>query len=382
MEKFFSLHSERIKILRGRNMDIPHASDHNNLLKKYNYYNLINAYKDPFLYTGASTVERYKKGTKLSELEALLNFDTNLRILFLKEILKIEEVLKNQIVQSFYSFHLYKNNNITETERSNLHRDSEFLRRKYYDLTSLYSIYNINGFGIVSTSVYTVHPKQKCTTLDRQSVYDNYITTVYRTLGQQRKNRNDSIKSYLEQHGYMPMWILMNVLTFGNVSHLFTLQKKEVQLNLINTLNLNSKPTISDELSIVNTSRILQILSIFRNICAHNERFYQTKIKVPIDDVFMDFGEKLPNTVNPANHKRLNATQKKKRMDARQGIYTLIFIISLFRNKEEFTIFINEINNEFKELEEELKTIPIYEIKRYMGLNFDWYKMIKNSKKK
>ena len=178
------------------------------------------------------------------------------------------------------------------------------------------------------------------------------------------------------------MWILMNVLTFGNVSHLFTLQKKEVQLNLINTLNLNSKPTISDELSIVNTSRILQILSIFRNICAHNERFYQTKIKVPIDDVFMDFGEKLPNTVNPANHKRLNATQKKKRMDARQGIYTLIFIISLFRNKEEFTIFINEINNEFKELEEELKTIPIYEIKRYMGLNFDWYKMIKNSKKK
>ena len=88
MEKFFSLHSERIKILRGRNMDIPHASDHNNLLKKYNYYNLINAYKDPFLYTGASTVERYKKGTKLSELEALLNFDTNLRILFLKVSVK------------------------------------------------------------------------------------------------------------------------------------------------------------------------------------------------------------------------------------------------------------------------------------------------------
>ena len=61
---------------------------------------------------------------------------------------------------------------------------------------------------------------------DRQSTYDNYIATVYRTLGQQRKNKNDSIKSYLEQHGLYANGILMNVLTFGNVSHLFTLQKR------------------------------------------------------------------------------------------------------------------------------------------------------------
>ena len=106
MEKFFSVHSERINILRSRNMDIPNASDQKNILAKYNYYNLINAYKDPFLYAGSSTVERYKTGTQLSELEALLNFDTNLRLLFLREILKIEEVIKNQIVQSFYSYHL------------------------------------------------------------------------------------------------------------------------------------------------------------------------------------------------------------------------------------------------------------------------------------
>jgi abortive infection bacteriophage resistance protein len=230
----------------------------------------------------------------------------------------------------------------------------------------------------VNTSVSTLHPRQRCTTLDRQSVYDNYITTVYRTLGQQRKNKNDSIKTYLEQHGYMPMWILMNVLTFGNVSHLFTLQKKAVQLDLINNLNLNSKPSISDELSIINTSRILQILSIYRNICAHNERFYLTRIKVPIDDVYMDFGKKLPHTVDPANRRRLNTAQKNKRMNARQGIYTLIFTISLFMNNKEFNKFINEINDKFVELKQELKTIPIDEIERYMGLNFDWYSMIKN----
>ena len=170
----------------------------------------------------------------------------------------------------------------------------------------------------------------------------------------------------------------MNVLTFGNVSHLFTLQKKDVQLDVVNNLHLNSKPSISDDLSIINTSRILQILSIYRNICAHNERFYLTRIKVPLDDVYMDFGKKLPHTVDPANRRRLNAAQKNKRMNARQGIYTLIFIISLFMNNKEFNKFLNEIKGEFEALKQKLKTIPIEEIERYMGMNFDWYSMIKN----
>lgn len=377
MEKFFSLTSKKVEILRDRKMNINNASEEKNLLNKYNYYNLVNAYKDPFLFQGTSQVEQYKPGTKLSELEALLNFDTNLRLLFLKEILKIEEIIKNKIVQSFYRFHLYEENNNSEIEKLNLHRDSEYLRRKYYDLTPMYTVYNNDAYGIVTTTVYNTYPRTQCTSLDRQSTYDNYISTVYRTLGQQRKKKNDSIKSYLEQHGYMPMWILMNVLTFGNVSHLFTLQKKPVQMDMVQSLNLNSNSNFSDDLLIINTSRILQILSIYRNICAHNERFYITKVKVPIDDNFMDFSEKLPNTVDPALGRRLNRSQRNKRMNARQGIYALIFIISLFMDNKELNDFIVEIRSEFKLLEDKINTIPITEIERYMGLNFNWHELIK-----
>ena len=150
------------------------------------------------------------------------------------------------------------------------------------------------------------------------------------------------------------MWTLMNVLTFGNVSHLFTLQKKDVQIDIIKSLNLNSTPSISDNLSIVNTSRILQVLSIYRNICAHNERFYIAKIKVTIDDTYMNFGNKLPNTVDPTLGRKLNRAKKYKRLNARQGIFALIFIISLFMNKKELNDFIIEIRNEFKKLEDKL----------------------------
>lgn len=359
-------------------MTIPNGGTDKDLLKKYNYYNLVNAYKDPFLFQGASRVEKYKTGTRLTELEALLIFDSNLRLIFLKEILRVEEIIKNQIVQSFYNYHLNGNPDNTEVEKSSLHRDSEYLRRKYYDLSTSYSVHNIDSYGIVSTMVKTTRPNETCSTLDRHSVYDNYISTVYRTLGQQRKNKNDSIKSYLEQHGYMPMWILMNVLTFGNVSHLFTLQKRDVQLHMIKTLKLNDFHNSSNDIDIINTSRILQILSLFRNTCAHNERFYLSKIKVPIDDIFMNFGQKLPYTVVPSSRKRLNDSQKKKRLNARQGIYSLIFSLSLFMDKQQLNKLIKEISSEFKILENKLSTITIDEIERFMGMNFDWSDLIRN----
>ena len=376
MEKNFSLLVEKIKILRERGMDIPKSSTQKNIIRNYNYYNLINAYKDPFLFKGSSTTEKYLPGTQLSELESLLIFDTNLRLIFLKELLRIEEVIKNQIVQSFYEYHLYSEPDNSEVEKSNLHRDSEYLRRKYYDLSTKYSVNKFDDYGVISTSILTKRPYGKCSTLDRQTTYDTYISTVYRTLGQQRKNKNESIKMYLEQHGYMPMWILMNVLTFGNVSHLFTLQKEKVQIEIIKKLNLLTRPSISNDHSIINTSRIFQILSIYRNICAHNERFYLTQTKVPIDDIYMNFGLKLPHYVNPLMGRRLNKHKKNKRLEARQGIYGLLFAISLFLTKEELNRLIDEIKNEMKLLEGNLKTIAILDIERSMGLDFNWHELI------
>lgn len=106
MEKYFSLPSEKVKILRQRGMSIRNSTSQKNLLKKYNYYNLVNAYKDPFLINRAGAAEKYRAGTTLHELAALLQFDSKLRLLFLREILKLEEIFKNQVVQSFYAHHL------------------------------------------------------------------------------------------------------------------------------------------------------------------------------------------------------------------------------------------------------------------------------------
>ncbi|MFD1903752.1 Abi family protein [Paenibacillus rhizoplanae] len=42
--------------------------------------------------------------------------------------------------------------------------------------------------------------------------------------------KNKSISSYLDKHTYLPMWILTNIMTFGNVSKLFEILTSDVQL--------------------------------------------------------------------------------------------------------------------------------------------------------
>lgn len=103
MEKYFSLPSEKVKILRSRGINIPNDGVQKDLLSKRNYYNLVNGYKDPFLINRKGSPEIYRPSTQLQELESLLKFDSNLRLLFLREILKLEEIFKNQVVQSFYT---------------------------------------------------------------------------------------------------------------------------------------------------------------------------------------------------------------------------------------------------------------------------------------
>ena len=90
MEKKHKTLRQRLTILRNRGMDIPtNSNKQRNIIKRYNYYNLINAYKDPFLEdtnnypSNANPNEDfYKRGTKPEYLESLYLFDVALRNLF------------------------------------------------------------------------------------------------------------------------------------------------------------------------------------------------------------------------------------------------------------------------------------------------------------
>ncbi len=387
MEKYYTSHKKRLDTLRDRGMLIPKDSDkQRNIVKKYNYYSLINAYKEPFLENicnypkfANKNEDFFIKGTTPEQLEALLEFDEKLRMIFLKRILKIEEKLKDVLVQSFYEVHT--ENSKKKSTLKTLHRESEYLRRNYYNL-ELQTTYQVNEkSGYRYTTLIpvkfdnTMIGRPRKYNYDKTKTYDKLIAKIYAEIGRQRRN-SKYIASYLDNHTYLPMWVLTNILTFGQIGKLYEIQNSDIQQLILKKLGLK-EPNLDERISIINLLKVIQILTIYRNSCAHNERIYCEPIYIPIDDDFMGYLTKFPqanDVISLKNqNKYLTKTKSYKLKSYRSGLYTLMFCISLFLGKRELGSFKSEFNAELSNLNKKLSVRAYNNVLNQMGLNFDWY---------
>lgn len=77
-----------------------------------------------------------------------------------------------------------------------------------------------------------------------------------------------------KKYGNVPLWVLTNALTFGNISKMYMLLPQDIQIKVSkNYPCINEKQMIS----------ILTVLVKFRNVCAHGERLftYRTTDSIP-----------------------------------------------------------------------------------------------------
>lgn len=227
MSKDFKTHEEMVAILNKRGL----ATDTNSIdiLRQHNYYQLINGYKDHFL-SERGVNERYKEGTSLNDIYSLYLFDRELRIVFLKGILQVESTMKNVI--SHCASKYYKD-------------DPEF----YLDVQN-----------------YTPSSKKS--------------GNVQKTLAKLENCRNSSKQSpkhYREKYGIVPFWVLAKDLTFGNLSFFYELlAQPSIQNDIAHQLHslFMQDDDQASRLTVGELRRDLRILVEYRNICAHDERFY------------------------------------------------------------------------------------------------------------
>ena len=101
MDKPFKTFKEQVEILNGGNggkLRVKTDDETIYYLMRYNYYSIINFYKEPFLRGKNSKGEDvYKSNVSFNHLKALHDFDKNLRMEFLKCSEKIELSIKNKI---------------------------------------------------------------------------------------------------------------------------------------------------------------------------------------------------------------------------------------------------------------------------------------------
>lgn len=246
-QKIFSTFSEQVKWLQNEKhliiSDLQYAED---TLKRIGYFPLIGGYKHLFR---IPLTQKYKPETTFEEIVALYEFDSDLRGLFFKYLLQIERHLRS--LMSYY------------------------FSEKYGESQTTYL--NINNFNNTRRTHKTA--SRLISTLQRAVSTNDYVYINY----------------YRDTYGNIPLWVLINVLTFGNLSKMYKVFPQSLQ----------SK--VCKNFCIINRHQMEQFLSVltkFRNVCAHGERLftYRTmdnisdlplhqKLSIPIDGIQYQYGK-------------------------------------------------------------------------------------------
>jgi len=222
--KPFSTIDEMITTLESRGLKCDENTA--SILRIENYYSLINGHKDLFL-VGPTKPETYAQGTTFNEVYNVYLFDRVLRHYILNWLMTLEGRLQTVIA----------------------HKSSEF----YKDDPEFY----------LRISTYRN---------DKRTLWQSEKTI--RRLTRQYQRSHQSLDHYRQHHKMIPFWVLVQVLTFGELSHFYSrLRSRRLRQVIASEFN-KSLPKEYGNHTPENYGTFLRVLSDFRNICAHNERFY------------------------------------------------------------------------------------------------------------
>lgn len=211
---------ERLKNIH--NLSITDESAALEILKKVNYYRL-SAYGLGL--TKTENKEEYIDGVSLEHIYRLYEFDSIFRNILMHVIECLEIQLRTQI--------------------------SNFLALKY------------GSEGYINSSNFSDKK-----TKDGLSVHATIIESFRKE--QEHQKNAPFVKHHIEKYeGHFPIWVATELLTFGNLSSLYSIMTLEDRKEIARLYNTDSKYLGSWILALVE----------LRNICAHYGRLYNMPLK-------------------------------------------------------------------------------------------------------
>ncbi len=308
--KKYKTFNQQLVILRKRGLIVPKDGRPKRFLEQENYYNVINGYKDLFLqkdYSGnLLEPEIYLQNAHFNELKALFIFDRELRILFLKYILIFENSFKTVISHEFSKKHP-KPNSYLEIKNYVDDRPKKVLQQ-------------------ISILTKTIHDKV---------------------------DKDGAIKHYIEEHGSVPLWVLVNYLTIGNLAHLYDIlvdtDKNTIAKYYSDKYKKQYKARSIPRFSSEYLGSALKIINLVRNKCAHDERLYNS-----------DFGN--VRVANIAGYYGCNNYDNRR-------IIVAIFYLKVLLDKKYFQKFASELNKIFDRYKNEFNTVAFSDVLSIMGID-------------
>ena len=143
-------------------------------------------------------------------------------------------------------------------------------------------------------------------------------------------SKNKAIIHYKDNYGYIPLWVGVKVFTFGVIHNLYSILKP------------NEKDYVSKSLLTIDIAKrraktvdiYLQMLVDARNMCAHDEIFYNFlhgSIKIPITSFHQYFS--------------LLTNKNGEIVQGRKDLFALLIIIKHFVSKTRYKKFIRQLSS-------------------------------------
>lgn len=304
-KKEFRTLDEQVDILRNKNLIINNPDEVKDILLRENYF-FISGYR----YLFYNENRKFIQGTTFEELYAAFLFDRNLRNVLFKNLLVVENNIKSIISYQLSKKYGYKEKDYLDSK--NFTQDIKESRRVEDVLNKMKRQIRING--------------------------EKHTATFH----------------YMTKYKYVPLWILVKVISFGLINELFGILKEEDKEEIARLYNIDK-----DTLKVY-----IQLLSNYRNLCAHEDMVYDHRTQTFINDTIY--------------HEKMNIELDEFGVykNGKNDLFAIVIIFKQMLQKERFKEFIKEINAAFDIFSNSVNTITVEKLMERMGFPENYKEII------
>lgn len=306
MEKHFKNLDEQLEIFKSKGLIIEDEDVAKEILLRENYF-FINGYR--ILLMNSYRDRTFVVGATFRELYSIFIFDRCFRNILFKNLLIIENQLKSVI-----SYQLSKKYG---------YRDKDYLNPRSF-----------TNDKSMSRRVKDVIDKMKRQIRVNGS---HHMATMH----------------YMNNYGYIPLWVLVKVLSFGIVCELFFILKNDDKVDIADIFGVSTDYLDS----------FLPILANYRNLCAHEDIVYEHKTEKSI--------------INTIYHEKLNIPlMDDEYIYGKNDIFAVLIIMKYLLRKDDFRLMMKEIEYEIERLDGAIDSIPIEKILDRMGIPSNYMELV------
>lgn len=219
--------------------------------------------------------------------------------------------------------------------------------------------YGHDNYLKVSNFDISVKKWEKKTSAQKIGEISDLISKLQHEIARQLSKNNPTISHYMLEYGYVPLWVLVNTLTLGTISTFYSYLSEKEQNEIGRYFSL--KPA--------EMNSFLQLLTIFRNACAHDERLYNLRA------LRRNMKPNYIKTLPIHREMKIPVDNSNNPICGKNDLFAVTIIFKTMLPKSTFNKFFYAQRRLLDDLEKMLSVIDVRVVEKSMGFPENWQKI-------